>query len=213
MSEIKKNLNKLYKIFKTTKFPFYNKEPNLKKTKGSKNIFLLRNYKPLKKEFLFKENTPSNNLYYTSRLYRSDKYNPMKKLKSGMIKINYLDKNHPDFQLIEKNKEKLKTYNNMNNNHKSDLYKVSPRILGSELVEYNKINNNLLNILNDKDDFEYKIILQKILKKNKTAFLFSKYKNAQTNTFHSMTQKNGFGQYPPVKNMLLKKYFGIKNEK
>ena len=209
MSEIKHNLKKLYKIFKTTNFPFYNKA-QFEKKKGSKNIFLRRNYQPLKREFVSKEDKPSNNLYYTSRLYKFGKYNPKIKLKKGIIKIKSLDKNHPDFHIIENNKAKMRSNNFMNNSHNNDLYKVSTKILGSEIVEYNKINNNLLNILNDKDDFEYKILLQKF--KNKSR-LSSKYKNAQTNTHDSLTERSGFHKFPPIKNKLLKEYFRIKIEK
>ena len=211
MSEIKQNLKKLYKIFKTTKFPFYNKA-QFEKKKGNKNIFLRRNYQPLKREFLSKEDIPSKNLYYTSRLYKYEKYNPKIKLKKGIIKIKTLDKNHPDFQIIENHKTKMK-YNNiiMNNSHNNDLYKVGTKILGSEIVEYNKINNNLLNILNDKDDFEYKILFQKF--SNNKSRLSSKYKNAQTNTHDSLTERSGFNKFPPIKNKLLKEYFRIRFEK
>ena len=104
-------------------------------------------------------------------------------------------------------------YNNniMNNSHNNDLYKVGTKILGSEVVEYNKINNNLLNILNDKDDFEYKILFQKF--SNNKSRLSSKYKNAQTNTHDSLTERSGFNKFPPIKNKLLKEYFRIRFEK
>ena len=210
MIEVKQNLKKLYKIFKSTKFPFFNKV-HLEKRKGSKNIFLKCNYKPLTKEFISKENIPLNNLYFTSRLYRYEKFNPKRKLKSGILKIKSLDKNHPDFQIIEKNKAEIKLGNRMNNSHNNDLYKVGTKILGSELGEYNKINNNLLNILNEKDDFEYKILFKKF--SNNKSRLLSKYKNAQTNTYNSLTERISFYKFPPIKNKLLKQYFGIKINK
>jgi hypothetical protein len=208
MSEIKQNLKKLYKIFKTTKFPFYNKA-QFEKKKGNKNIFLRRNYQPLKREFLSKEDIPSKNLYYTSRLYKYEKYNPKTKLKNGIIKINSIDKSHPDFKIIENHKIKLKSYANIYRNNDSDLYKCSTRIQGSELNEDNKTTNNLLNLFNEKDDYEYKILLQKFLQKNKKDILSPKYKNAQTNTqhYHSLTERNNFFKIPPIKNQYLKRYF------
>ena len=196
MTEIKQNLNRLYKIFKSTKFPFYNK--------GQLN-------KPIKRESFLKAKTPLNNLYFTSRLYRYEKYNPKRKLKSGILKIKSLDKNHPDFKIIENHKTKLKTNNNLSTSQSYDLYKVSTKILGSEWVEYNQINNNnLLNILNEKDDYEYKILLQKHTQKNNKENFFPKYKNATTNTYNSLTERNSFSKFPPIKNIFLKKHFGIK---
>ena len=208
-SEVKQNLKKLYKIFKTTKFPFYNKR-QLEKRKGSKNIFLRCNYKPLAKEFISKEDIPLNNLYFTSRLYRCEKFNPKRKLKSGILKIKSLDKNHPDFQIIQYNKAKMKSYL-MNKSHNNDLYKVGTKILGSELNEYKKINNNLLKILNEKDDFEYKILFKKFSKNKNESLL--KYKNAETNTNNSLTERSSLYKFPPIKNKLLKHYFGIKIDK
>ena len=183
MTEIKQNLNRLYKIFKSTKFPFYNK--------GQLN-------KPIKRESFLKAKTPLNNLYFTSRLYRYEKYNPKRKLKSGILKI-------------ENHKTKVKTNNNLSTSQSYDLYKVSTKILGSEWVEYNQINNNnLLNILNEKDDYEYKILLQKYTQKNNKENFFSKYKNATTNTYNSLTERKCFSKFPPIKNIFLKKHFGIK---
>ena len=204
MSEIKQNLKKLYKIFKSTEFPFYNK--GILENKN-KNIFLKSNYKPKKKESLLNGNIPSNNLFFISRLFPYEKYNPNRKLKSGIIKIKSLDKSHPDFKLIENNKAKIKTGIKINNINGSNLYKVRSKILGSEFAEENKINNNLLNLFNEKQYYEYKILFQKFTQKNKKIEFFTKYKNAQTNTCNSLTERNNFSSIPPIKNKLLKKYF------
>ena len=208
MSEIKKNLKKLYKIFKNTEFPFYNKNVQNQEIER-KNIFSKYNYNPIKRKSLLKCNTPSKNLYFITRLYKYEKYNPKTKLKNGIIKINSIDRSHPDFKLLENHKIKLKSYANIYRNNGSDLYKCSTRIQGSELNEDNKTTNNLLNLFNEKDDYEYKILLQKFLQKNKKDILSPKYKNAQTNTqhYHSLTERNNFFKIPPIKNQYLKRYF------
>ena len=213
MSEINKNLKKLYKIFKNTEFAFYNEsETNYKTKSKSKNLFLKYNYKPVKRKPFPKGNDPSKNLYYTTRLFKYEKYNPKSILKNGIIKINSLDKSHPDFKIIEDHKIKLKSYSNIYRNNNNNLYKCSTKIQGSELNENNKTTNNLLNILNEKDDFEYKILLQKFLLKNKKNMLLSKHKNTQLNTYnyHSLTERNKFNKIPPIKNQYLKKIFVYK---
>jgi hypothetical protein len=206
MSEIRQNLKKLYKIFQSTEFPFYSKESIIKRNNNKKIFLQNNNYKPITKESLLKDNNPFKKIYYISRIYNYEKYEPERKLKSGLIKIKSLDKTHPDYKIIEKHREKLKSSINNNRN----LYKVRTKITGSELVENNKVNNNLLNLLNDKDDFEYKILFQKFSQKNNKSLLFAKYKNAQTNTYHSLTERrSNFNKIPPIKNKFIQKYFKL----
>ena len=183
MNEYKQNLKKLYKIFKTTKFPLYNQIHSEQRT-GNRNLLLKYNYKPLSKECFVKDN------------------------------IKSLDKNHPDYQLIQDTKTKLKTNNFLNKSHNNDLYKVSTKIFGSEFVESNKSKryNNLLNILNDKDDFDYRILLRKIKKKKKIKISFLNFKNAKTSSHKSFVEKKDYNKFPPVKNKLLKQYLEINKE-
>ena len=207
MSEINKNLKKLYKIFKNTEFTFCDESNNIME---NKNLFLKCNIKLIKQKSLTKRKVPSKNLFYSTRLFKYEKYNPKNKLKNAILKINSLDKSHPDFKIIENHKNKLKSYSNIYRNNNSNLYKCSTKIQGSELNESNKTNNNLLNLFNDKDDFEYKILLQKFLHKNKKKDLLSpKYKNAHTNThnYHSLIESSKFIKIPPIKNQYLKNAF------
>ena len=206
MSEINLNLKKLYNIFNSTNLTF-DKRKRIDKSYGSKNIFLKHQKQTTKKETLLLGNIPNNHLCFTSRIYNMDKYNPKRKIKNGIFKIKALDKTHPDFKLIENNKKRNKTYIDLN--HSNSIYKVSNRILGSEFEEYKKINNNLLNVLNEKVDYEYKILLEKYYNKNKTNHFFPKYKNAQTNTIHSITDRKYIDKFPPINNQLLKKYFNL----
>ena len=208
MNEYKQNLKKLYKIFKTTKFPLYN-QIHSEQRKGNRNLLLKYNYKPLSKEYFVKDN-----IYFISRLYKADKYMEKRNLKGGIFKIKSLDKNHPDYQLIQDTKTKLKTNNILNKSHNNDLYKVSTKIFGSEFVESNKSKryNNLLNILNDKDDFDYRILLRKIKNKKKIKISFLNFKNAKTSSHKSFVEKKDYNKFPPVKNKLLKQYLEINKE-
>ena len=208
MSEINKNLKKLYRIFKNTEFTFYD-ENLINNRFDNKNLFLKYNIKPIKKKSLTKGKIPSKNLYYSTRLFKYEKYDPKTKLKNGILKINSLDTRHPDFKIIENHKKKLKFYTNIYRNNNNNLYKCSTKIQGSELNESNKTNNNLLNLFNEKDNFEYKILLQKFMHKNKKDMLSPKFKNAHTNTFnyHSLTERNKFIKIPPIKNQFLKNAF------
>ena len=208
MNEYKQNLKKLYKIFKTTKFPLYN-QIHSEQSRGNRNLLLKYNYKPLSKEYFMKDN-----IYFISRLYKADKYMEKRNLKGGIFKIKSLDKNHPDYQLIQDTKTKLKTNNFLNKSHNNDLYKVSTKIFGSEFVESNKSKryNNLLNILNDKDDFDYRILLRKIKKKKKIKISFLNFKNAKTSSHKSFVEKKDYNKFPPVKNKLLKQYLEINKE-
>ena len=208
MNEYKQNLKKLYKIFKTTKFPLYN-QIHSEQSRGNRNLLLKYNYKPLSKECFIKDN-----IYFISRLYKADKYMEKRNLKGGIFKIKSLDKNHPDYQLIQDTKTKLKTNNFLNKSHNNDLYKVSTKIFGSEFVESNKSKryNNLLNILNDKDDFDYRILLRKIKKKKKIKISFLNFKNAKTSSHKSFVEKKDYNKFPPVKNKLLKQYLEINKE-
>ena len=204
MSEIKQNLKKLYRIFKSTKFPLYN-GLQLEKGKVNRNIFLKYKYQPINKEISLKDN-----IYFTSRLFKSKKFIPKRNLQSGIFEIKSLDRNHPDFQIIENNKAKLKSHNILNNSHNSDLYRVGTKILGSQFVELNKKNNNLLKIFNDRDDFNYRILLERMKKKKRIAFL--NYKNTHYNSYKSFFEKKDFKKFPPFKNKLLKHYFEINKE-
>ena len=208
MNEYKQNLKKLYKIFKTTKFPLYN-QIHSEQSRGNRNLLLKYNYKPLSKEYFMKDN-----IYFISRLYKADKYMEKRNLKGGIFKIKSLDKNHPDYQLIQDTKTKLKSNNILNKSHNNDLYKVSTKIFGSEFVESNKSKryNNLLNILNDKDDFDYRILLRKIKKKKKIKISFLNFKNAKTSSHKSFVEKKDYNKFPPVKNKLLKQYLEINKE-
>ena len=193
-------------IFNTTKLSFSNRKKKGKKY-TNKKIFSQPKIQQYRNENLILGIIPTNQLYFTSRVYKIGKYNPKEKLKNEIIKINALDKTHPDFKLIEGNKHKIYTKSYIN--HNKGLYKVSNRILGSEIEEYKKINNNLLNLLNEKYDYEYKIFLNKLSNKNKTHYFIPKYKNAQTNTFNSLTERKLNAGFPPINNQLLKKYFKI----
>jgi hypothetical protein len=43
-----------------------------------------------------------------------------------------------------------------------------------------------------------------------TPTLFAKYKNAQTNTYHSLTERrSNFNKIPPIKNKFIQKYFKL----
>ena len=206
MSEINKNLKKLYKIFKNTECTFYDESNNRME---NKKLFLKYNIKPFKRKSLTKGKVPSKNLYYSTRLFKYEKYDPKTKLKNGIIKINSLDTRHPDFKIIENHKKKLKSYSNIYRNNDGNLYKCSTKIQGSELNESYKINNNLLNLFNEKDDYEYKILLQKFLQKTKKDMLSPKYKNAHTNTYNynSLTERSKLIKIPPIKNQYLKNAF------
>ena len=63
MSEINKNLKKLYRIFKNTEFTFYD-ENLINNRFDNKNLFLKYNIKPIKKKSLTKGKIPSKNLSF-----------------------------------------------------------------------------------------------------------------------------------------------------
>ena len=179
MKETYENLKKLFLLYNDKNFTFYNPNKN-KKKKDYENIFLKS--KKNKSSLLF-GNKPSNQLSFSTKLCRIEKYNPQKVVKNQILKINSLDKNNKKYKLFN-NKQERRTKSLHTKNY---FYKVSKRILDSEISEY---DNTLLNILNNNNYNNNETFFHKSLITNsylKRGLIYKKVKNAETNTYNSMT--------------------------
>ena len=176
MKEINENLKILFSAYNDKNLTFYNPNKNRKK-KEYKILFEYRKFLENKSSSLLLGNLYSNHLCFSGRLCRMEHYNPKKVIKNEILKINSLDKSNSIFKLL-----KAKRNKSINIKKKSEIYKISEKIFLSQKLNYEKMNNTLLNVL-DKNNCNYQK-LPKIKIKNRIIIeeKDKKYKNAETNT-------------------------------
>ncbi len=189
MKETNENIKKLFIEFNNKHFSFYNPN-NIKKKRVHKNIFLEGHKRQIikKSSSLLLGNRRSNQLIFTARLVRIEKYNPKEMIKNKFFKVNSLDKNNINYQLLNNKEYKCRTINSKNNS----FYKVSRRIQGSFSPEHEKKNYTLLNSL-DKNNLYYNSCLYNTFRNKKRIEgkkrEVTNYKSSETRTYNSTTDK------------------------